>query len=64
MKQYQQRVIRERHELNKKIHNLVEFMDTDTYDEIDRAEQKRLLKQLEIMTRYSNVLSDRIEAFK
>lgn len=61
---YQQRVVQERDELNVKINALDKFINhTDAYHELGIAEQQRLISQLEVMHRYSSILTQRINAF-
>ena len=44
MKPYQERVIKERDELEEKISKLSAFLDGDLFDSITAAEQERLVK--------------------
>lgn len=64
MQPHQQRVITEKDELDAKRDRLRAFFGTDLYRELDPAEQSRLNRQLEAMTLYSNVLEERITAFR
>lgn len=64
MKPYQELVVTERVELDDKIKKLDTFRRTETFAALSAAEQYRLGKQLEHMTSYSNVLGERIAAFK
>lgn len=61
---HQQRVVEEKNELDKKLVKLSLFFDTDIFPKVESEEQARLKKQFEIMTAYSNLLNDRIAAFK
>lgn len=63
MKPYQQRVVDEKNELDKKLSNLTAFYDTENYRGLDHDEQNRLVKQADIMAEYSCILGDRIAAF-
>lgn len=64
MQPYQQRVVEEQEELDIKRDRLRAFFGTDLYRELDPAEQSRLNRQLEAMTLYSNILAERIAAFR
>jgi len=63
MKGFQQRVVDEKVELDKRINKLREFISGDVFDSVSIAEQERMNKQLEIMWQYSNILAERIAAF-
>lgn len=63
MKPHQERVVKERIELDQKIKNLSEFITGDFFSQLDAAEQGRLHRQLSIMTAYSNILGERVDAF-
>ena len=63
-KPHQTRVIEERDALNEKLDKLEAFFKTPLFDGLDEAEQKRLSLQSIVMARYSDVLSQRIAAFK
>ena len=64
MQPYQQRVVDEKDELDAKRDRLRAFFGTDLYRELDPTEQSRLNRQLEAMTLYSNILEERIAAFR
>ena len=65
MEPYQQRVVREKEELDAKIENLVAFIASDRFfDTVTDEEQKRLRRQEVLMELYSEVLAERIAAFK
>jgi hypothetical protein len=64
MKRYQQRVITEQIELSEKIEKLNSFICTEMFCGLDPAEQARLQLQRLMMKGYSEVLRDRIRAFK
>ena len=58
---YIQRMIDEKRELDERIHKLVTFRYSEKADEILDNEQKYLMNnQFEAMTRYSDVLGQRI----
>lgn len=63
MEAFQTRVIEEKAELDEKIEKLQAFFGTDIYPTLDTAEQMRLQMQHHLMTGYSLVLQQRIEAF-
>jgi len=61
---YQQRVVDEKAELDKKATALSEFIgNSPLFDTLDPAEQERLKVQNDIMWQYSEILGRRIEAF-
>ncbi len=60
---FQQRVVEEHAALTEKVDKLWEFIWEPTV-ELPDAECKRLDRQLDLMINYSNVLEERIEAFK
>lgn len=64
MQPHQQRVVDEQEDLDGKRDRLRAFFGTDIYRELDKTEQSRLNRQLEAMTLYSNILGERIAAFK
>lgn len=64
MQEFQERVVRERDELDTKRKALTIFLGTAFYKSLPVAEQERLTRQLLLMSQYSSVLTERIEAFK
>jgi hypothetical protein len=60
---HQERVVRERAELDAKAERLGAFINGEIYATLDPAERLRLLDQHAAMTEYSNVLASRIAAF-
>ena len=65
MKPHQERVVTEKAELDEKRTRLISFIGTNaTYRTLDQVDQFRLNRQLEAMTLYSNILGERIAAFK
>jgi hypothetical protein len=60
---HQQRVVDEKRELDEKIEKLTAFFNTETYRGLRSAEQHLLSQQLQHMTGYSMVLTDRISLF-
>ena len=64
MEPYQQRVIEEKEELDKKARALSDFIGlNDKFDDLDIEEQERMKEQCEIMWEYSEILGKRIAAF-
>jgi hypothetical protein len=61
---YQQRVIDEKKELDERGDKLEQFILSDLFKSLPGAERVRLEKQLGIMGEYSEVLGERIAAFK
>ena len=64
MEIYQQRVITELRELTTKYEALKYFIQTGSIDDLPDAEQARLIRQLDIMKLYMQVLDERINGFK
>jgi len=64
MEKWQDRVVKERDELDKKIKALQEFIAGDTFEDVESAEQLRLKKQCVIMVDYRNILTMRIKNFE
>ena len=60
---HQQRVVEEKAELDLKLEKLTIFLASDKLKLIDDDEALRLIKQSNIMKRYSDVLDQRIKAF-
>ena len=64
MKPYQQRVVDEKTELDKKANDLSTFIGHNPiFETLDLAEQERLKEQNDVMWLYSEILGKRIEAF-
>ena len=64
MSPYQHRVVEEKRQLDDKINKLRFFIHAnDTYTGLDQAEQMRLNDQLNVMTRYSEILGERAKNF-
>ena len=61
---HQQRVVDELIELNRRAINLTIFRNSDSFNQVDSEEQKRLIKQLDIMQSYREILNERINNFK
>ena len=63
MKDYQERVIIEKDELDTKTKALLVFIDSESFGRLGEQERKRMRTQEILMELYSNVLADRIAAF-
>ena len=63
MQPHQQRVVDEKQELDEKIGKLMPFLMTSIFENLDEAEQERMIRQLHLMSGYSEVLGERIAAF-
>jgi hypothetical protein len=62
---HQQRVVDEMLELNHKIAKLNDFIGySPLFVKLDGCEQSRLHRQIKFMCEYSDVLQERIDAFK
>ena len=65
MQLFQQRVVEEKEELDKKAKKLSHFIGEGAlFDHIDLDEQARLKIQNDIMWQYSEILGERIANFK
>jgi hypothetical protein len=65
MKDYQQRVVDEKKELDRKTAALSAFLDDDNSVQIVPPDEwERMSRQQKIMVQYSMVLGERIENFK
>ncbi len=63
LKLYQERVFREKNDLEDKIFKLTKFTTSEAYKAVDPDEQIRLKEQLKYMCLYREVLCQRINAF-
>lgn len=65
MNDFQQRVVDEKVELDKKAQALSEFIgENPIFETLDQAEQERLKVQNDLMWQYSTILGERIANFK
>ena len=67
MENWQNRVVVEEQELDRKLRNLLSFIERgagDKFVALPLEEQLRLSKQSHIMQDYSDILDKRIKAFK
>ena len=60
---HQQRVVDEKNELDRKLTALRIFIIGDLYHTLPADEKDRLFRQSQIMSDYSDILSERIAAF-
>jgi hypothetical protein len=63
MKPYQERVVKEKAELDANLARLRLFFTASVFDTLPPEEKQRLLRQENIMHEYSQVLEERIAAF-
>lgn len=63
MKDFQQRVIDEKKELDIKRDKLTEFLKGEIFHSLPNDEQSRLSHQAKVMEDYSNILAERIVHF-
>lgn len=63
MKDFQQRVIDEKEELDERLAKLCAFGRSDQFSALSDEEQGRLNRQHSIMEDYSAILDERIKAF-
>lgn len=63
MAPHQERVVKEKAELDEKLEKLNEFGRGELFATLPSAEQERLIRQSKIMDQYSVVLGERIAAF-
>lgn len=64
MSNYKERVVEERNELDLKLNGLYAFVKTDTFHNLEDADQDILNMQLMAMDEYLNLLEMRIKRFK
>jgi hypothetical protein len=60
---HQQRVVEEKKELDDKLFRLRLFLASEKIVSVPQVELERLHRQLDAMQEYSNILSERIDAF-
>jgi len=63
MEDYQQRVVDEKSELDKRLETLTKFLAGEVSATIDAEECVRLEKQQSLMAQYSAILQERIDNF-
>ena len=63
MGDYRHRVVSEKSELDEKIKNLQELMETDIYKGLRLLERRCLYRQVRVMELYSDILEERITSF-
>jgi hypothetical protein len=64
MKAYQNRVVREKRELDGKLERLYVFIGSGKFRMLSKKEQKLLVRQGIAMEKYSVILAERIAAFE
>jgi hypothetical protein len=64
MEDYQQRVIKEKEELDEKLEKLHKFIMSDIFNKIQTEQKGLLIRQRRVMDEYSAILKERIELFK
>lgn len=60
---HQSRVLDEKADLDQKRERLATFIGGDSFKHVPAAERTRMIEQYGVMTRYSNILRERIAAF-
>jgi len=63
MEEWQERVIHEKRGIDYRLDKLKAFLGTHRFLGLDEAEQNRMIRQAEVMTEYSKILAERIDAF-
>ena len=63
MQEFQERVVKEKAELDEKLAKLRLFFTSEIFYTLSDEEQERLNRQENAMTEYSEVLGERINAF-
>lgn len=63
MKAYQNRVMTEAEELEKKINALSAFTAKETWKDVYSKEKSRMYRQLHVMSQYLDILNERIDSF-
>ena len=64
MELYQERVIKEKEELDEKVSKLQAFVGSERFNSVESDEANRMRNQLSVMIDYSTILGDRISNFK
>lgn len=64
MKEHELRVVKEKEELDEKRKKLKPFLSTEIYEKMDGKNKLLLVKQLNIMDQYSDILQERIRLFE
>jgi hypothetical protein len=60
---HQERVLHERDALSDKVKDLMRFINSPTFDQIEQTERDRLMRQANHMMNYESVLRERVAAF-
>lgn len=61
---WQDRVVKERNQLNVRLKKLDSFINRPEFKKVDNDEQEDLKEQKKLMRRYRNLLNRRIKRFK
>ena len=64
MEQYQERVVKEKKDLDEKVSKLQAFISSERFVSVEADEANRMRNQLSVMMDYSNILGERIINFK
>ncbi len=64
MKDFQQRVVDEKSELEGKLEKLQAFFSNDIFQNLPKDEQTRLANQERVMSEYVKILAERIQNFQ
>ena len=63
MEEYQKRVVDERFQLQNRVAKLQSFVNSEKITNLAAEEQSLLLRQLDVMHQYNDILGERIERF-
>jgi hypothetical protein len=63
MQPYQERVVQEKTELDIKIGKLNSFIESPKFYTVTQLERRHLIRQMQAMGTYSDILGERISAF-
>ena len=63
MEEYQNRVVKEKKELDEKLDRLKSFLTNYVFESLSAEEQSRLKRQASVMAEYSAILGERIKAW-
>jgi len=64
MEEYQERVVKEREELNEKLEKLNSFIEGKGFNDLKPEDRDLLQRQRAVMRRYVQILTKRINRFK
>ena len=63
MEEYQKRVVDEMFQLKDRVIKLQSFVNSEKFSALTAEEQDLLLRQLDVMSQYNDILDERIERF-